>query len=418
VTRPIRSTPPVYILGGAQTDFARNWTREGHDLSALITETAQGALAHAKVDAREVEVGHVASFIPELTTRQSHLGGLLVEADRGFTGMPTSRHEAACAAGGAAVLAAMADLNAGRYDLALVLGVELMRAMSATQSQKLLEVAGWVARETGELAWPWPELFDRIAGEYDRRYGIDHKHLGMIARKNFSNAKRNPLAQTRRWDFNERSFDTDDQGNPVVSGRVRRQDCSQVTDGGAAVVLASERFVREHCRREGRALETYARIQGWGHRTARMTLADKLAESRGDEYVFPHVRGAIFDAFLRAGVRGAQDVDVFETHDCFTVTEYMAIEHFGLAPPGRAWQVIEDGAVMLGGSKPVNASGGLIGAGHPVGATGVRMVLDLARQVTGTADGYQVAGARRGASLNIGGSATTAVCFVVEGSPA
>ena len=91
MTRPIRNTPPVYILGGAQTDFARNWTREGHDLASLIAETAQGAITHAKVDAREVEVGHVSSFIPELTTRQSHLGGLLVEADRGFTGMPTSR---------------------------------------------------------------------------------------------------------------------------------------------------------------------------------------------------------------------------------------------------------------------------------------------------------------------------------------
>jgi len=127
------------------------------------------------------------------------------------------------------------------------------------------------------------------------------------------------------------------------------------------------------------------------------------------------VRQAIQDAFRRASIADAFALDGIETHDCFTTTEYMAIDHFGITPPGQSWQAIEDGTIAADGRLPVNPSGGLIGAGHPVGATGVRMVLDAARQVSGTAGATQVEGARRFGTLNIGGSATTVVSFVVEG---
>ncbi len=130
--------------------------------------------------------------------------------------------------------------------------------------------------------------------------------------------------------------------------------------------------------------------------------------------MFPQVRGAITDAFERAAVDGVGEIDAIETHDCFSTTHYMAIDHFGLTAPGESWRAIEDGTVAFDGKCPINASGGLTGCGHPVGATGVRMLADSAKQVSGTAGDYQVPDAGRVATLNIGGSATTTVCFVVE----
>ena len=134
----------------------------------------------------------------------------------------------------------------------------------------------------------------------------------------------------------------------------------------------------------------------------------------------PHVRGAIVDALHRAGIAAVDDLDVIETHDCMTPSEYLAIDHFGITAPGESWKAIESGVLERDGSMPVNPGGGLIGGGHPVGATGIRMLLDATRQVSGTAAGYQVDGARRAATLNIGGSTATTVSFVVDaaGAPA
>jgi len=179
------------------------------------------------------------------------------------------------------------------------------------------------------------------------------------------------------------------------------------------VILASEDFARRYAARHGIALDSLARLLGWGHRTAPMRLAEKLALSADQPYVFPHLRGAIQDAFQRSGVKDVLELDGIETHDCFTTTEYMAIDHFGITPPGESWRAIESGDIEIGGRIPVNPSGGLIGVGHPVGATGVRMLLDAERQVTGRAGGYQVEGAKRFGTLNVGGSATTVISFVV-----
>ena len=144
-----------------------------------------------------------------------------------------------------------------------------------------------------------------------------------------------------------------------------------------------------------------------------MALLDKLADSKDDPYVAPFVRQTVLDAFARAGVADASELDAVEVHDCFTTTEYLAIDHLGLTAPGESWRAVEDGTIGPAGAVPVNPSGGLIGGGHPVGATGVRMVLDATRQVTGTAADYQVGGAQTVATLNLGGSATTSAAFVL-----
>ena len=308
----------------------------------------------------------------------------------------------------------MAEIEAGRYDCVLVLGAEEFKNTDGNTASVNQNAAGWQGREGFDCTFMWPAAFGRVAQEYERRYGLDRRHLNRIAEINYGNAKRNPLSQTRHWQFNELSFTDDDQANPVIEPGTRRQDCGQITDGGCAMVIASAHFAQEHARRTGQSLDAMARISGWGHRNAGLRLLDKFERSAQEPYVFPHLRQALEDAWQRAGVPGVQAMDGIETHDCFTTTEYVAIDHLGLTAPGQSWQAVEDGTIAPGGACPVNMSGGLIGCGHPVGATGSRMVWDAARQVTGQAGEMQIEGARRMQTLNIGGSCATVVSFVVE----
>lgn len=403
----------VFILGGHQTDFARHWTREQLGLIDLIDEAVSNALTDARVAATEIGSIHVGNFAGERFADQGHLGGLVVEACRELEGRPSARHEAACASGSVAIMAARAELLAGLHEVALVVGVELMRNVAGRLAAQHLAPAAWAPSETEGVAFLWPQVFSDLADTYERRYGLDRAHLVALAQQAFTNAKRNPKAQTRKWEIDPANFSEDDDANPVIAGRVRRHDCSQITDGAVGLVLASEAYARSWAARQGLALADIPRIDGVGHRTARISFAGKLADSEDQPYVFPEVQRCIADALASAGLDSWRGVDLVETHDCFTSTFYMAIDHFGLTPPGQSFRAIEDGTIAFGGACPFNPSGGLIGLGHPVGATGVRMLLDASRQVSGRGAECQVVGARRAATLNIGGSATTSVCFVI-----
>lgn len=404
----------VYILGGWQSDFARVWSREGIDIADAFVDCVSHGLAACALDADEIETGHVGNFTAELFAGQGLLGGFFGLVDPAFDGLPSARHEAACASGSVAILAATAEIEAGRYDLACVVGIEQMRNVPGKTAAEHLGAAAWAGHEYGDADYVWPRAFSDLAEEYDRRHGLDPAHLRRIAEINFANAKRNPNAQTRHYQFTSASFSDDDAANPVVEGRIRKMDCGQVTDGSAVVFLASPARAAAYAERRGIALDSLARIPGWGHRSAPIGYARKIADSAGQPYVFPQVRRAVEDARARAGIADVAQLDAIETHDCFTSSEYMEIDHLGITPPGQSWQAIEDGTIDIGGALPVNPSGGLIGLGHPVGATGVRMLLDAHKQVTGSAGDYQVEGARRVQTLNIGGSTTTTVSFIVE----
>ncbi|GBD25674.1 hypothetical protein HRbin30_00998 [bacterium HR30] len=404
---------PVYILGGYQTDFARNWKKENKHIVAMIREAVEGGLEATGIDPREIQVGHVGNFAAELYAMQGHLGAFLVDVDPAFSGLPTARHEAACASGSIAILAASAEIEAGRYDLALVVGVEQMKTVDPAKGGEFLGTAAWYEREAKGIEFPFPKLFGRLGDEYDRRYGLKDEHLAHISAINYSNAKRNPLAQTRNWYMTEDQARSVDKFNTVIGGRIKISDCSQVTDGAVSLFLASEKAAAAYAKKRGIALESIPRLLGWGHRTAPIEFDTKIAESRNNPYVLPHTRQAILDAFRRAGIPDVWAVQAIETHDCFTTSEYMAIDHFGITKPGESWKAIEDGTIEMGGKLPINPSGGLIGCGHPVGATGVRQVLDAYKQVTGQCGDYQVENAKRVATLNIGGSGTTSVSFVV-----
>ena len=403
----------VYVLGGHQTDFARNWTKEGKHIAAMIREAVTGGLEATGVEPKEVQVGHVGNFAAELYSMQGHLGAFLLEVDPAFSGLPTSRHEAACASGSIAILAASAEIEAGRYDLAMVVGVEQMKTVDPKTGGDYLGTAAWYENEAKGIEFPFPKLFGKLGDEYDKRFGLKDEHLARISAINYGNAKRNPLAQTRNWYMTEDHANATGKFNAVIGGRIKVSDCSQVTDGAVSLLLASETFAARYAKRRNLELSRIPRILGWGHRTAPLEFTAKVEESRNDRYVLPHTRRAILDALGRAGMKDVWDVQGIETHDCFTTSEYMAIDHFGLTAPGESWRAVEEGVIDMDGRMPINPSGGLIGAGHPVGATGARQVLDAWKQVSGRAGDYQVENTRRFATLNIGGSGTTSCVFIV-----
>lgn len=409
----------VYVLGGAQTDFERNWTKEGKNLVALLKEVVSDGFNNADITFddiialnKENKVGcFVGNFIAEQYVNQGHLGAFLTEVDPAFYGVPSARYEAACASSSVAMDAAITKVRSGDYDVAVVVGWELMKTVDSKIGGDILGRAAYYEKEGKGIELPFPKLFGRLADEILKKYGTDETRfmdsLAMISTQNYANAKRNPLAQTRKWFMSyEQAKMRDTDTNPIVGGRLAVSDCSQVTDGAAVVVLASEEFIKS------RNIKDKPVVKGYGHRVAPMLFDKKIADAESSPYILPWTRQAVLDAYRRSGLT-INDIDVFETHDCFTSSEYAAVSAFGIAEPGKEYLAIEEGITAFDGKKPINPSGGLIGCGHPVGASGARMFLDLYKQVTGQAGKYQVSGVNNAMMLNIGGSATTNYVFVV-----
>ena len=408
----------VYVLGGAQTDFARNWSKEGKTPLALLREVMDDCLTATGLCYSDLEqlknenrlACFVGNFAGEEYTHQSHTGALLTEVHPAFIGAPSARYEAACASGSVALDAAITKLQLGTIDMAVVVGWELMKGVDSVHCGDILGAAAKYDQESRGVAFPFPTLFSGLADAMAEKYALEQerylRELAALAAINYENAKRNPLAQTRNWHMGrEKAERRGTSTNPWISGLLANTDCSQITDGAAAVVLVSER-IRQAL---GRELPV---VSGMGCRVAPMQLKDKL-NFGADPYILPWTRQTALDAYRMAGLT-VEDMDVFEVHDCFTSSEYMEISALGLTEPGREFEAIESGLIAFGGKKPVNPSGGLIGCGHPVGASGVRMFLDITKQVMGTAGGYQVSGVRNAMMLNIGGSATTNYAYIVS----
>lgn len=407
------SNKDIYILGGSQTDFSRNWAREGKGIYDLFECCLHDGLHQTNIDANDIDVAHVGNFVADLFTGQSQLNGFFAHAVPELGNIPTSRHEAACASGSMALLSAMRDLESGHYQLACVMGIELMRNVDSTTGAGYLGSAAWVGKETQNCRYVWPKLFADLLAHYQHVHGLDTQHLREIARINFDNAKRNPNAQTREWQFTPQSFSEHDEFNPLIEGQLRKQDCGQITDGAAVVFLASQEYASKYAQKHNIKLADIPRIKGWGHRSAPLAMEAKLALSEPNGLVFPHVKRTFDDALLRAGMPNVHALDMLEVHDCFSMTEYMLIDHLGITAPGESFKAVEEGTIAFDGSLPVNPSGGLIGLGHPVGATGVRMMLDAFKQITGQCENYQIENTKNVGLFNLGGSTTTCASFVV-----
>jgi acetyl-CoA C-acetyltransferase len=406
----------VYVIGSARTDFKRNLKKEGLALRDVIVEAGRGAIADAGVSPADVQAGVVGNFAGGMFTKQLHLGAMLLDIDEALRGIPTMHVEAACASGGVAVLTAAQQIMGGLYDCVLVVGAEQQKTMSPAEGADVLGAAGDFAIERPRYGeFMFPKLFGRIAELYAARYGLTERQLAFVAAKASAHAQLNPMAQTRGKVVGLEAAGVESESNARVAGMLKLCDCSQITDGAAAVVLCSEAFARKLG-----SSRSPVRLAGYGHTT------DYLALERKTVPEFSIARRAAARALDRAGWRPGE-LDGAEVHDCFSITEIVAYELLGLAPPGDGPMLVESGATTLPCvrremglaeppvSVPVNAGGGLLAEGHPVGATGVRQVDEMYRQLTGRAGARQIAGAKKFLTFNMGGSVTTSVVMTWQG---
>lgn len=383
------------IIGWAHTEFGK-LAEPG--VEALIAQVSMAAIGHAEVDTSDVDAIHVGVFNSGFSA-QSFEAGLVGAGAHELSRIPATRSENACATGSAALYAALDFIESGRGRIALVVGAEKMTATPGARVGDILLGATHLATEASYGSFPG--VFASLVRQYGERYGDPREAMATIAAKNHRNGVRNPFAHMRK-DFGYEFCATASERNPYVMAPLLRTDCSMVSDGAAALVVASADVART----APRAVTVKARAQA----NDAMALA-----RRRDTLAFDGARTAFTTALRDAGVQLA-DLDFLETHDCFTVAELLQYEAFGLAEPGKGAAVVADGVTEREGTLPVNVSGGLKSKGHPIGATGVSQHVMAAMQLTGQAGDMQLDRAGQGAVFNMGGAAVANYATVLEAS--
>jgi acetyl-CoA C-acetyltransferase len=381
------------IIGWAHTPFGR---LEGETVESLVGRVAREAVAHAGLAPEEIDeivLGHFNGGLTPLTFTSS----LVLQADEAFRFTPSTRVENACATGSAAVMQGVRSVASGQAARVLVVGVEKMTSADARAVGRALLGADY-DRAGSDSPVGFAEIFAGIAAAYFERYGDQSDVLARIAAKNHRNGVDNPFAQLRKdlgFDF----CNTVSDRNPLVAGPLRRTDCSPISDGAAALVLAAPDQAPEGA--------PAIRVRGMAQRN------DFLPMSRRDPVVFEAGARAWASALDTAGL-GVWDLDLVETHDCFTIAELIEYEMLGLCEPGRGRTVVEEGWAHRGGKIPVNPSGGLKSKGHPVGATGVSQHVLAAMQLAGEAGAMQVPDATTAGVFNMGGTAVANYATILE----
>lgn len=382
-----------HIIGWAHTPFGK---LDNIDLEQLIRDAVLPALASAGLEPKDIDGVFVGTFNGGFVPQDfgASLVGVAIPELR-FT--PAVRMENACATGSAAIWAALDALQSGRVKRALVVGFEKMNTLPTAQIGDVLLKCSYVKEEAG-IPGGFAGVFGQIAEKYFERFGDQSDALAAISAKNHHNGMDNPYAHMRR-DFGFDFCRTPSEKNPFVAGPLKRSDCSLISDGAAAMVLS---------------LEPVAGAQvppvRWKSRTQ---VNDFLPLSRRDPTRFEGAARAWAKGLDSAGL-SLQDIDVVETHDCFTVAELLEYEAMGLAPHGKGARVILDGVTRKDGKLPVNPSGGLKSRGHPIGATGVSQHVMMAMQLSGQAEAMQIPNAQIGAVFNMGGAAVANYLSVLE----
>jgi acetyl-CoA C-acetyltransferase len=382
------------IVGWAHTPFGRLDTES---VESLIVRVATDALADAGIapgDVDEIVLGHFnAGF-----SAQDFTASLVLQASPDLRFKRALRVENACATGSAAVHQGLKTLEAKMARIVLVVGAEQMTTTPGPDIGRNLLKASYV-REEAEIEGGFAGIFGKIAGLYFQKYGDQSDALAMIAAKNHKNGVGNPFAQMRKdlgYDFCR----TESEKNPFVAGPLKRTDCSLVSDGAAAVVLAD--------------VETALRLKKAVAFRAAQHVQDFLPMSKRDILKFEGCTQAWQRALANAGV-GLRDLSFVETHDCFTVAELIEYEAMGLVPEGQGARAIKEGLTQKDGPLPVNPSGGLKAKGHPIGATGVSMHALTAMQLCDAAPGdIQVKNASLGGIFNMGGAAVANYVSILE----
>ncbi|MEO9322754.1 acetyl-CoA acetyltransferase [Nocardioides sp. C4-1] len=383
----------VSIVGWQHSPFGR---LAAPDTTTLMAEVVPGALAHAGLGAADVDAVFAGVYNNGFST-QDFQAALVGVGTPELAQTPATRLENACATGSAALYAACDYVEAGRGRVALVVGAEKMTGVATARASEIL-LSGCYGPEEAEVDGGFAGVFAGIARAYAERYGDPTDAMARIAAKNHRNGVSNPYAQLRK-DLGYEFCRTVSDKNPLVAAPLRRTDCSLISDGAVALVVASADVAATAPQR--------VRFRARAHAN------DALPLSRRDPVEFAGVRRAWSAAMDQAAITTG-DLDLVETHDCFTIAELIQYEAFGLAERGQGHRVLEEGLTEADGKLPVNRSGGLKAKGHPIGATGASMHAIAAMQVTGTAGEMQLPTADLAGVFNMGGAAVANYASVLE----
>jgi acetyl-CoA C-acetyltransferase len=381
------------MVGWAHTAFGR---LDGETVESLVVRVANEALADAGLaaaDVDEIVLGHFnAGF-----SAQDFTASLVLQASPDLRFKRALRVENACATGSAAVHQGLKAIAAKSARIVLVVGVEQMTTTPAGEIGRNLLKASYV-REEADIDGGFAGIFGRIAGLYFQRWGDQSDALALIAAKNHKNGVGNPYAQMRK-ELNFEFCRTESEKNPYVAGPLKRTDCSLVSDGAAALVLAD--------------VETALQLKKAVVFRAAEHVQDFLPMSRRDILKFEGCAEAWKRALESAGIK-LTDLSFAEVHDCFTIAELIEYEAMGLVPEGQGAVAIKEGWTNKNGKLPINPSGGLKSKGHPIGATGVSMHALCAMQLTATAGDFQVKDAKLAGLFNMGGAAVANYVSILE----
>ena len=372
----------VAVIGAGVTKFGK------HDRTSaeLFAEAAREALADAKIGPGAVQALYYGNVVGGETEKQLHTGPQAASV-LGIPTVPTTRFETACASSHAAFRHAVMEIAAGVSDVVLVGGAERVLNVPTADSTEYFAYASDATWEQS-IGLTFPGVFALVARAHMTKYGTTEEQMAAVAVKNHRHGVLNPKAQFQKEITLEQVLKS-----AYVADPLKLYDCCPFTDGGAAVVLASE----EVARRRPRAVW----VLGSAAASDSMLMQDKQDLAR-----VPATERAAAAAYRQAGL-GPADVDVVELHDCFTIAEIVATEGLGLFEPGTGGLAAEKGWTSLGGRLPVNPSGGLKAKGHPIGATGAAQIAEIATQLRGEAGPRQVEGARIGLAHTLGGNTAT-----------
>ena len=381
------------IIGWGHNKFGRNDTQSTED---MISEVVSEAISHAQVDPKDIDNIVVGTFNNGFQKQDFH-GALPAINCEVLKHVPSLRVENACATGSAAIHTALNSIEAKRSKLNLVVGVEKMTDRSTKEAGDILLGASY-RKEEDKIDGGFAGVFAQITDTYFQRYGDQTKYLSKIAAKNHKNGALNPYAHMQvdlGFDFCNKVSEK----NPMVAPPLKRSDCSMISDGAAALIIADDELALE----AERSISFKARVQ----------MNDLMPMSKRDKTEF---RGAALS--WKKALSDAQvnlmDLSFVETHDCFTIAELIEYEAMGLTKRGEGYKVLEEGTVYKDGKLPINPSGGLKAKGHPVGATGVSQHVMACMQLVGEAKDMQIKDASLGGVFNMGGSAVANYVSILE----
>lgn len=377
----------VAVIGVGMTKWGELWEKS---LRTIFVETALAAMDDAEID--HLDAMYIGCMSSGLFVGQEHLGSLLADY-LGQKPIPAARVESACASGGLALRLGFIDVASGMHDIVLVAGIEKMTDLNPNEATYALGTAADQEYE-GYHGVTFPGLYALIARAHMEKYGTTREQLAMVAVKNHENGSLNPLAQ-----FPFKITIEAVLNSPLVADPLRVLDCSPITDGAAAVILAPVEIAKK-------LQKPVVKIIGTGHATDSIALAHR-EDITWLEAVYQSAKQA-----LTMADKKIEDMDVIEVHDCFTIAEICVMEALGLVERGKGGPAVEAGLTRIDGRFPINPSGGLKAKGHPVGATGVAQAVEVVKQLRGEAGARQVKGARFGLTQNMGGTGGSSVVHI------